>query len=81
MSGEMQEQEEKISAPLKGSYSREKPAQDPEWLAAVGESNEAYEDSLSLEQQLGRRRQLRHCLRTSHVPPCSFQGIRQGYSI
>lgn len=55
MTGEMQEQQEKISVPLMGSCSYEKPAQDPEWLGAVGESNEAHEDSLSLEQQLGRR--------------------------
>lgn len=54
-SGEMQEQEGKISAALKGNCSHEKPVQDPEWLGAVGESNEAYEESLSLEEQLGRR--------------------------
>lgn len=78
-SGDMQEQEEKISAPLKGSCSHEKPIWDPEGLGALGESNEAYEDSLCLEQQLGKR-QLQHCPRTSHALPYSFRGIWQGYS-
>lgn len=54
-SGDMQEQEEKISAPLKGSCSHEKPVWDPEGLGALGESSEAYGDSLCLEQQLGKR--------------------------
>lgn len=54
-SKEMQDQEENILVPLKGCCSREKLVQDPEWLEAVGESNEACEDSLSLEQQLGKR--------------------------
>lgn len=55
MSGEMQEQEGKISKALKGNCSHEKSIQDLEWLGAVGESNEAYEENLPLEQQLGRR--------------------------
>lgn len=52
---EKEEKEENIPAPLKGCCSREKLVQDPEWLEAVGESNEACENSLSLEQQLGKR--------------------------
>lgn len=81
MSEEMQDQEENIPEFLKGCCSHEKSVQDPERLEAFGESNEACEDSLSLEQQLQkRRRQLQHCPRTSRVPPYSFQGIWQGYS-
>lgn len=55
MSEEMQDQEENIPAPLKGCCLHEKLVQDPEWLEAVGESSEACEDSLSLEQQLQKR--------------------------
>lgn len=54
-SEEMQDQEENIPPPLKDCCLCEKLVQDPEWLEAVGESNEACEDSLSLEQQLGKR--------------------------
>jgi len=68
-SGEMQEQEARICPPLKGSCSCKKPVQAPELLGAAGESNGTYEDSLSLEQKLERRRQLQQCPGTSHMPP------------
>lgn len=81
MSGEIPEQEEEISAPLKGSCSCEKPVQDPEvrssWWKQWGVWRQFVPGAASGEE---RRRQLQHCTRTSHAPPYSFQGIWQGYS-